>query len=566
MAITDIERLRIHLQWAIELEHSTLPPYLTALYSLHAEHNRQAAGVLLSVAIEEMLHMMLVANVLNAVGGQPRLDHPEFLPQYPAYMPHSNRAFQIHLARFCPESVETFMRIEKPEDHFAVPEDENYETIGQFYDALEVGLVRLCAELGEAAVFSGDPARQLAPEAFHYAGSGKVIVVTDLATARQALEEIKEQGEGLNHKAIWDGDRSMFHPSRRELSHYFRFNEIYTGRCYAAHDTPQSGPTGAAFPVDWSAVYNSRSDPGNSDYPEGSEIRAKLEAFNQAYCDMLRLMHRSFNGQPEMMAVAVGVMYEIKHRAVELMQMPSGDGKTTVGLTFEYAPPLTAAQLASTPRRIVVRRNGPYIVEGDVPLCRKSRVMSELGEALTWKNETRYERPSTCALCRCGRSDAKPYCDGSHVRARFDGTETASAEPRSSRVAEYPGTKIMVKHDRTICAFSTFCENKVTDVWEMAEQTGDTRVRAQVIAMIERCPSGALTYELESLGEANEPSLPLEISVIADGPLWVTGGIAIERADGQAAEVRNRITLCRCGRSKNKPYCDGTHIDVKFQG
>ena len=100
----------------------------------------------------------------------------------------------------------------------------------------------------------------------------------------------------------------------------------------------------------------------------------------------------------------------------------------------------------------------------------------------------------------------------------------------------------------------------------MAEKTADTQVRAQVIAMIERCPSGALTYEIESEGGVIEPDLPEEIAVTDNGPLWVTGGIPIERADGQPVETRNRVTLCRCGHSKNKPFCDGTHIDVGFKG
>lgn len=566
MAIQDLASLRRHLQWAIELEHSTIPPYLTALYSLQEGSNREAAKVLLSVVIEEMLHMTLAANVLNAIGGAPQLDRPDFIPAYPTYLPHSNQAFQVPLAKFSPETVEVFMRIEKPEAHDALPEDENYETIGQFYEALEAGLVQLCETLGESAVFTGDPARQLGSAAFHYDGSGTVRVVTDLTSARKALEEIVEQGEGMDHQAIWDGDRSMFHPTRREVSHYFRLNEVYTGRTYHAGDTPQSGPTGKPCPVDWKAVYNIRSNARTKDYPEGSPVRAKLLAFHQAYCDMLRLMHRSFNGSPECMALAVGAMYEIKYKALELMQMPSGDGITNVGLTFDYAPPQSSAERVSGKRKITVRKNGPYLVEGGIPIRRKSRVMSERNEALTWKKEATIEAESPCMLCRCGESARKPFCDGSHARARFDGTEVAATNLREERAAPYPGTEIMVKHDRTICAFSTFCENKVTDVWEMSAKTEDTQVRAQVIAMIERCPSGALTYEIAPGAETIEPDYPEEIAVIADGPLWVTGGIEIARADGQPVETRNRVTLCRCGHSKNKPFCDGTHIDVKFKG
>jgi len=565
MAIRDLESLRNHLQWAIELEHSTIPPYLTAFYSLHEGHNREAAAVLLSVAIEEMLHMTLAANVLNAVGGQPQLDKPDFIPQYPCYMTHSNKAFLVHLAPFAPETVAAFMRIEKPEDHSALPEDENYETIGQFYDALEEGLVRLCRELGERAVFTGDPARQMGPQHFHYDGSGKVVVVTDLATARQALEEIVEQGEGLDHKAIYDGDRSMFHPTRMEISHYFRFHEIYTGRRYKHGDTPQSGPTGGPLAVDWKAVYPLRTDPKTDDYASGSAVRAKLEAFHQSYSDLLRLMHQSFNGSPELMGLAIGSMYEIRYQAAELVKMPSGDGQTNVGLTFQYAPESDSVAAAKQ-KKITVRHDGPYVVHGDISIRRKSRIMSEEQEALTWKTEAVLTTEDACALCRCGQSDRKPFCDGSHARVKFDGTETADTGTRASRAAEYPGPKVTVKHDRTICAFATFCENRITDVWAMAEKTDDIVTRAQVISMIERCPSGALTYEFTETGETNEPDLPEGIAVITDGPLWVTGKITIERSDGKTVEIRNRMTLCRCGHSKNKPFCDGSHLDAHFKG
>lgn len=578
MPITDLASLRRHLQWAVELEHSTIPPYLTALYSLHDGKNDEARHVLLSIAIEEMLHMTLAANILNAVGGTPHLDKPSFLPVYPSYLPHSNRAFQVPLGKFSKEAVEVFLRIEKPDTHNGQPEDENYETIGQFYEAIEIGLKHLCATHGEPNVFVGDPSRQLGTDAFHYDGAGSVIVVTDLASALHAMEEIVEQGEGMDHGSIWDGDKSMFHHERHEVSHYFRFRELLEGRYFKVGDTPQSGPTGRPCLVDWEAVYNIRPNVRNADFPSGSEIHAKLVDFNRSYCDLLRIMHRAFNGEPKQMALAVGVMYEIKIKAKALMETPSGDGVTTVGVSFEYArpdvdltekeaaTPIAALHEATTPR-IRIRPDGPYIVEGEVPLRVKRRLFSENREALTWKTGETIRERGPYALCRCGRSDAKPFCDGSHARAKaFVGTEVADTAPRETREKEYPGPALSVYHDRTICAFSTFCENKVTDVWDMAEKTGDSVVRAQVISMIEKCPSGALTYKLHPEEEMIEPDLPRQISVTDNGPLWVSGGITVEGADGKQYEVRNRMTLCRCGHSKNKPFCDGQHIDAKFQG
>jgi CDGSH-type Zn-finger protein/rubrerythrin len=575
VAIKDVPSLRRHLQWAIELEHSTIPPYMTALYSLHEGKNDEARRVLLSVVIEEMLHMTLAANVLNAIGGAPKLDHPGFMPVYPSYLPHSDRAFQVPLQKFSQETLEVFLRIEKPEAHEGLPEDDNYETIGQFYEAIEEALVRLCQVHGEAHVFTGDPARQIHPEAFHYDGGGEMIVVTDLATAKKALDEVVEQGEGMDHQSIWDGDHSMFHHERPEVSHYFRLRELLDGRYYKHGDTPQSGPTGRPCLVDWQAVYNLRPNPRSSDYPQGSAIHAKMDEFNRAYCDLLGLMHLAFNGEPARMSVAVGAMYQIKALAGELVRMPSGDGGTTVGMSYEYVAQAAASEEKSVHCQdepaaigsIRILPHGPIIVDGPVPLRVKTRVMSDLKEALTWKTGATLRETGPYALCRCGRSDSKPFCDGSHARGhKFVGTETADAGLREAREKDYPGPKLSVHHDRTICAFSTFCENKVTDVWAMAEKTDDVAVRTQIIGMIEKCPSGALTYKLHPEEEMLEPDLPRQISVTDNGPLWVSGGIPIERADAKPVETRNRVTLCRCGHSKNKPFCDGQHIDVGFKG
>jgi hypothetical protein len=133
MAIATVEDLRRHLQWAIELEHSTLPPYLFALYSIEEGHNSEAVEVIQSVFIEEMLHMTLAANILNAIGGEPNIDYPGIMPSYPTFLAHSNEAFQVPLLKFSREALEGFLLIERPGEHDGLPEDDHFETIGQFY-------------------------------------------------------------------------------------------------------------------------------------------------------------------------------------------------------------------------------------------------------------------------------------------------------------------------------------------------------------------------------------------------------------------------------------------------
>ena len=222
----------------------------------------------------------------------------------------------------------------------------------------------------------------------------------------------------------------------------------------------------------------------------------------------------------------------------------------------------------SAGQKIVVLDDGPYKVQGGVPLVRKTQVVSEYGEPLTWKKEEAIETADPYVLCRCGHSHDKPFCDAAHWETPFDAAEGAATGPTAERQRTYAGgTHIVVKRDDALCSGSGFCGNRVTNVEQMVPGTGDTQVRAQVMAMIERCPSGALTYAVEA-GQADvEPDLPPQIAVITEitsagpvaGPLWVTGNIPIERADGQLLETRNRVMLCGCGLSKNKPLCDGAH-------
>ncbi|MEV6643220.1 ferritin-like protein [Amycolatopsis sp. NPDC051371] len=333
-----LDDLRRHLQWAIELEHATIPPYLCALYSLDPARNPEAVQVVGSVLAEEMLHLALDANLLNAVGGSPRLDTPALLPAYPHPLPHGDRSVHVHLAPFGAEALELFLRIEQPASADAPPESDEYETIGQFYAAIEAGFRDLCDELGETAVFTGDPARQI--DAFHLrGGGGEVIAVHDLKSALAALAEVVEQGEGAARTDVWDGDRDVFHPDREEVAHYYRFQELSLGRRYRTGDTPASGPTGEKIAVDLDGVLPMRPNPRTADYPEGSAIRVAQEGFNQTYSLLLYQLEQAFTGDPGQMRDAVGTMYALRAQAVALMKLPTGDGRTTAGPAFEYVPP-----------------------------------------------------------------------------------------------------------------------------------------------------------------------------------------------------------------------------------
>jgi CDGSH-type Zn-finger protein len=219
--------------------------------------------------------------------------------------------------------------------------------------------------------------------------------------------------------------------------------------------------------------------------------------------------------------------------------------------------------------RIVIEKNGPYWVQGDVPLVRKRQVVSEYGEPLTWEKEGVIPTDEgEYWLCRCGQSRNKPFCDSSHRRVKFDGTETADTGLSEERRRTFRGgTRLIVRKDPTLCMEAGFCGMARAALADYVAASDDTQARSLAIAMVERCPSGALTYRIEADDPDIEPDLPQQIAdateITSDGPiagpLWVTGGIPIERSDGQLLETRNRVTLCNCGGSSIKPLCDGTH-------
>jgi CDGSH-type Zn-finger protein len=222
----------------------------------------------------------------------------------------------------------------------------------------------------------------------------------------------------------------------------------------------------------------------------------------------------------------------------------------------------------NTEKKIVIEINGSYTVYGDIPLVRKTQVVSEFGEPLTWKIGETIKTRGPYILCRCGHTGDKPCCDGTHILDDFDGTETADTGTtvERQRVIE-GGVNIVVKRDDSLCMDSGFCSDRFTNIDKMTPHSDNTQVRSQIIAMIERCPSGCYTYSIPPDQADIEPDLPQQIAAVTEitsegpleGPIWVTGKIPIVRSDGKPFETRNRVTLCGCGLSKIKPLCDGTH-------
>lgn len=339
------DRLKELLQAAVELELSTIPPYLCALYSMHQEGNDEAKLVIRSVVVEEMLHMVLAANVLNAIGGQPRVGGPDHAPRYPHELPDG---VVLDLLPFSRPAIEAFLKVENPEhDHHALHPDHpllagrRHErhisraanastgpaTIGAFYAEIVEGLKEAAASIGEEKLFCGDPARQITRD-YYYAGGGSPIDVTNLASACKALEEIVEQGEGDMH-SMYDDDG--------DLAHYFRFQQLKYDRSYLRSDDAGS-PTGPAVGVDFAAVYPMLATPRGEDYAD-PDLRAASDAANRTWSELLRQVDSAFNGEPAALLPAVHSMFKLRDQMLVLLAntLPDHQGRHA-GPTFEWDP------------------------------------------------------------------------------------------------------------------------------------------------------------------------------------------------------------------------------------
>ncbi|HEX8482923.1 MAG TPA: ferritin-like protein [Allosphingosinicella sp.] len=369
--IQNIEQLREHLQAAIELEHSTIPPYLCGLYTIRQDAirldidppgpNLMAAEIIRTVVVEEMLHMMLASNVLNAVGGAPSIDHSKFVPAYPATLPiGTGKPLVVNLLKFSEEAIDTFLAIERPlppppvkvatrrlralapvpvppgQLVDMVRRGELYGSIGEFYAAIELGLQGLEARARAqgGTIFIGSPDRQITRE-YYYNSGGEAFPVTDLESALTALREIVDQGEGYDN-GIFDDDFQEF-GQQKSLAHYYRFNQIKLGRTYVQGDTPKSGPSGPPIPISYApeAVYDMIPNPSLDRLPEGA-VRDGGLAFSRIYTELLRMIDRAVNGEPEQLVPAVVQMFTLKDSAIDLIRNPLPEGHNA-GPCFEYS-------------------------------------------------------------------------------------------------------------------------------------------------------------------------------------------------------------------------------------
>lgn len=219
---------------------------------------------------------------------------------------------------------------------------------------------------------------------------------------------------------------------------------------------------------------------------------------------------------------------------------------------------------------IDVSKDGPYGVHG-LELIRLRYLPSDASAEQEWVERApidasgQADDAGTYWLCRCGHSENKPFCDGSHKRVGFDGTETALTTPHRERAKVYDGPGGVVRAASKLCSHAGFCVADGSNAWSMVS-SDDPLVHAGMARMVDHCPSGTLTRAIEPADAYDvEAELPMRVAVVDDGPYFVSGGASMVGSEGVAYEVRNRMTLCRCGTSGQMPFCDGTHEKIEFR-
>ncbi|OPY50771.1 MAG: Iron-binding zinc finger CDGSH type [Methanosaeta sp. PtaU1.Bin112] len=224
-------------------------------------------------------------------------------------------------------------------------------------------------------------------------------------------------------------------------------------------------------------------------------------------------------------------------------------------------------------QRIKIIKDGPYQVNGALPLSEQTIVTDEAGHTRQLIDEKEYAVQESYHLCRCGSSKRKPFCDGTHRKIGFDGSETANKRLYLEKAETFEGPNLKLTDVQEFCDHSRFCL-RAGGIRELIRRSDNPVARQTAIEEAMICPSGRLVLWDKETGKPFEKEFKPSLVLINDkekgceGPIWVRGGVPIQSADGSIYETRNRVTLCRCGKSENKPYCDASHwmnSDQKIQ-
>jgi hypothetical protein len=329
---TSIQEARDQLQTAIGVEFGTLPPYLYAMFSIPPGENVAAAELIKSVLMEEMVHMFLASNILNAIGGNPVLTPPKYPDYLPGHIGPDGKPLMVSLCPFSPAAMQQGMNIEQP---VAVPDFPVVETvelleaeppavtIGQFYAALDAFLATL------------DPRKDWHPGRNQISDSqffaGQLFPVNGYLDANRAISIIVSEGEGLGDDPLDFTD---------EVAHYYRFGEIFNNKVLTKIDQDpgyQWGPQ--PLGVDWSKVFPAIMDPQTHDFSaDPPAAQAAQAACNAAYSQMVDALQGALTGQPAQLGIAVRAMFDLRMATQVALRTPLADGTSVSGPAFVYVP------------------------------------------------------------------------------------------------------------------------------------------------------------------------------------------------------------------------------------
>ena len=555
---------------AAELEHNLMCTYLYAAFSLHdgqseglsaaeAEAVRRWRQVLIGVAIEEMGHLAAVWNITSALGGAPRFGRANF-PLDPGLLPAS---VVVKLAPFNEHTLQHFIFLERPgesdepdgegfsyERNYVrggggarlTPMGLNYETVGAFYAALGDGLRAFVAKNGEGNTFDGDPALQLSPAEVALGG---VCHVRCLKTALAAINAIVEQGEGAPRDSV-GSHYQKFLGIRTELQALLTVNPAFV----------------AAFPAATNPVLRRPPRPEGRVWLENPEAVATVDLANASYGLMLRLLAYAYGlpGPSTEKSLAIDLAIALMQAMVPLgehaARLPAGPSNPHCNAGMSFVTLRDAGMLppGRAARRLFVERFGQL---ADAAASLAAGSAERLGAAARRLLELRTRAERGFDLTSAPTAAAAVATPAAATQAAPVPVDAGEGVERIS------GAKLDLIYEGKRCIHSRFCVTLAPQVF-LANVKGpwihpDAMPVERLADIAHACPSGAIRYRRRD-GEADEAAPPVNLASVREaGPYAFRGDL---RLDGEP--VGYRVTLCRCGASKNKPFCDGSHHEVGF--
>ena len=588
-ALTQREVLLHALYEAAELEHNLMCTYLYAAASLK-DGEREGLGaeeaaavrrwrqVLVGVAIEEMGHLAAVWNITSGLGGSPRFGRSNF-PLDPGLLPAS---VVVKLAPFNADTLQHFVFLERPHGSaepegggFAyersyvrggtsgarlTPMGVNYDTVGDFYAALGQGLRALVAHCGEANAFDGDRALQLSPEEVNLPGARHVVC---LKTALTAFAAIVEQGEGAPRDSVG--------------SHYQKFLGIRAELQALTERNPAFAP---AFPAATNPVLRRPPRPEGRVWLENPDAVATVDLANACYGLMLRLLAYAYAvrgpSAEKSLAVdlAIGLMQAVMPLAERAARLPAGPSnpQCNAGVSFITLRDSAALPPGPAARRVFVERfaqladgAAPLRASGDARAVAAADQLASLASRASKGFDLSAAVPGAAAAA-VAPAPAAPAAATAGAAASSEPAAASGAAPVSTvsgGVETAQGERIELEFEAKRCIHSRFCVTGAPQVF-LANVKGpwihpDAMPVERLVEVAHACPSGAIRYRRKD-GAPNETAPPVNLATLREaGPYAFRAALQI---DGAPAGFR--ATLCRCGASKNKPYCDGSHHEIGF--